>query len=277
MIKLQDIYVKIAAIKERIDEQIGHPYLLKHIQVPRIDEDKLLLLYSIFEELQLAESKKMNYILTTMLVQVALDTHEAVSNESIQESALRDRQLTVLAGDYYSGLYYHFLAKIDDIPMIRTLAEAIKDVNEHKIKVYRKDTNGIDNLIHSLKMIESSLFRKISDYYQIPLWKDLSNQFLLMKRLIKERELFVDKGDSVAFEILYKSLFTKAVNEDRGKITKEQRNYLLHIYDRYIEHSKQAIGNLLSDHSFVNKLLEERINTLLFMHTVPMKKFVEEG
>lgn len=104
-----------------------------------------------------------------------------------------DQQLTVLAGDYYSGLYYRLLAEVNDVSMIKTLAHAIKQINEHKIAYYQKDLEGMEILMESITKIESSLIESVSCYFSNVLLKDLSANFLLLKRLILERNLFAKR------------------------------------------------------------------------------------
>jgi heptaprenyl diphosphate synthase len=150
VIRLPDIRQKFIDIKKQVENKVFHPYLLKHIETPVIDEDKLLILVSIMDRLELSYSEIQNYAKSTMLIQIALDTHEHISNAIVDE---KNRQLTVLAGDYYSGLYYKLLAESEDVIMIKELSKGIKEVNEHKISVYQKEADEIEVLMTSIKRI----------------------------------------------------------------------------------------------------------------------------
>jgi heptaprenyl diphosphate synthase len=169
VINLPDIRQKFTDIKEQVEQKVFHPYLLKYIEKPVIDEDKLLILVSIMDRLELSYNELKNYTMTTMLIQIALDTHEHISNADVDE---KNRQLTVLAGDYYSGLYYKLLADSENIIMIKELSKGIKEVNEHKVSIYQKELNGIDNLMTSIKKIESSLLVKFSECFKVDLWNE---------------------------------------------------------------------------------------------------------
>ena len=63
----------------------------------------------------------------------------------------------LLAGDYYSGLYYLLLSEIEDIQMIKTLATAIQQINEQKMKLFYEDVSSIDELMETMKAIETSI------------------------------------------------------------------------------------------------------------------------
>ena len=193
MIKLPDIRQKFTDIKEQVEQTVFHPYLLKYIETPVIDEDKLLILVSIMDRLELSDKKMKNYATTMMLIQIALDTHEHISNAAVDEI---NRQLTVLAGDYYSGLYYKLLAESEDIIMIKELSKGIKEINEHKVFVYQKELDGIENLMKSIKKIESSLLVKFSNCFKVDLWNEFIANLFFFKRLLLEKKLFLETGSS---------------------------------------------------------------------------------
>lgn len=127
--------VKLASLKEQIERLLDHPYLRAHIPVPAVDEDRLLLSLSMLDGAKEALDEPDRCITAMMLMQIALDTHEDVTDRS---GDLRTRQLAVLAGDLYSGLFYELLARSGDAALIRLFAEAVREVNEQKVLLYEK-------------------------------------------------------------------------------------------------------------------------------------------
>lgn len=270
-------HIHISIIKEKLHNLITHPYLIKHIEYPIIDEDKLLLLYSVLESIEMSDETKEQYILSTMLVQIALDTHDMVTNakaDQLEEGDAKSRQLTVLAGDYYSGLYYRLLADVNDITMIKTLAHSIKQINEHKIAYYQKELEGIENLMDSLGKIESSLIQSVSSYFSNTVLKELSVNFLLLKRLIHERKSFCHEKSTFLFETLRRIAFSKGEKNDPSK---DQETYMLYLMDRYIDHVKGKIEQITRSIPKMNNLLETRIQELFYEIPFSSKKYAEEG
>jgi heptaprenyl diphosphate synthase len=279
VIRLHDIRKKLSEMKELVEQKVFHSYLLKYIQTPYIDEDKLLIIISILEQLELSSNQMKNYALTTMLIQIALDTHDNVPNDSktnMEKDSPKDKQLTVLAGDYFSGLYYKLLADTDDIQMIKALSKGVKEVNENKISVYQKEFDSIEKLMSSFKMIESSLLIKLLEYFQVGKWKEVVVNFLFIKRLLDEKRQYTQMGSSLLFEGLKKNTFPKSNNE-LTELSNEQQRYLLLICDRYIDFSKQVIEKGLKQLPHLNDLLQHRITTILQNHHSVAKTFVEEG
>ncbi|MBY0122585.1 heptaprenyl diphosphate synthase component 1 [Bacillus sp. S/N-304-OC-R1] len=265
---------KVAVIKEQIEEKIRHPYLLKYIESPIIDEDKLLILISALDHIQLPEDKLRNYAITIMLIQIALDTHELVSNEELHADQLKHRQLTVLAGVYYSGLYYKILAGLEDISMIRSLATGIKEVNEHKISVYQKAVEAVDILMESIKKVECSLFDKVFDLIEDRNWCEFASNLMLLKRLISEKNKYLKGESSIVFDVLNVLLITK---HDYSELSVEQQHLLISTCDRYINNSKQIIEKYLSKLPTLNECLINRVNAIISQHLPAENIFVEEG
>jgi heptaprenyl diphosphate synthase len=176
-------------LKAIIEDKIHHTYLKKHIRNPVIDEEKLFMLCAVFHDAAMPLFKKEQYIITTMLVQIALDTHDIVPvNDEIRDEADRfSMQLTVLAGDYYSGLYYLLLSEMQAFDMIHILASAIKEINEYKMKRYEDGASSFDCLIDNFKKTESLLIQRIAEYINEPELNIIIEEWLITNKLIKEK------------------------------------------------------------------------------------------
>jgi heptaprenyl diphosphate synthase len=273
VIKVPDIRQKFTDIKEQVEKKVLHPYLLKYIETPVIDEDKLLLLVSIMERLELSYKEIQNFAMSTMLIQIALDTHEHITNIPGDE---KNRQLTVLAGDYYSGLYYKLLAESEDTKMINELSKGIKEVNEHKVAVYQNECDGIENLMTSMKRIESSLLEKFSEVFKVDLWNEFIANLLFVKRLLQEKKVFIDSGNSILFEAMKEIIFPKKEFSIKN-LSNEQKRHLLVICDRYIDYSKDFLQKGINQLPYLNDLLEDRITSIINEHQPIAKTLVEEG
>ena len=226
-----DIYGGYAGIKEKLMEKLRHPYFINYIEEPFIDEEKIALLYGALKSANLHIEQIEHYVVTIMLVQIALDTHERVSNKAGEEEIgfHKCRQLTVLAGDYYSGLYYYLLSMNRDIVLIRALAEGIKEINEHKIMLYQKAHETTDDIMKSIVMIESALLQKTCDHFQLSHWKPFITYVLGGNRLQKEIQLYADKQHSPVFQAMQDALGDKAevvINGWMKELRKKEKNFL---------------------------------------------------
>ncbi|WP_159433440.1 heptaprenyl diphosphate synthase component 1 [Bacillus tuaregi] len=272
MIGLREIVDKLTYTKERIEKYVIHPYLREYIIPPEIDEDKLLILISIVDQLELSPHEKDIYVLAIMLMQVALDTHDQVTNTLVDETNMKIRQLTVLAGDYYSGLYYKFLASIENVQVIKALSEGVKNINEHKVFIYHKDQDDFHTIMSSVKMIEFSLIDKLINYFGVAEWYESASNWLLVKRLLLEKQRQEKTGDSVVFAALDR-LFMK--NQKQKAV--EQPQEVLQIYDSYIEYSMQLMTKGMNKIQPFNTLYEERMMNMIKDYSPREKSFVEEG
>ena len=206
-------------------------------------------------------------------MQVALDTHDLVSTELTDESGMKVRQLTVLAGDYYSGLYYKYLAGIGDIQVIKMLSEGVKNINEHKVFVYHKDPKHVEDLMNSMKIIEFALFGALMKYGGATSWKELIINLLFVKRLHSERIQFKQTGHSFVFDALNKIQFIKKKQEK----SIEQKNHLLLICDRYIEYAESIIEREIDKLPQINACLKKRMVQIIGLQHSGAKSLAEEG
>lgn len=247
-------------IQKMIEKKIHHPYLEQYLNKPLIELDKIALLLIIYDDVAITNEHKENHIISIMLVQIALDTHELVTNESESLSDDLVRQLSVLAGDYYSGLYYRTLAEIDEHRLVHTLAKAIKIINEHKMILYKYEINNWNELIDTLKAIESTLLTTVGELYQLS-QVDLQyiSEVLLVNRLLKEKK---------AINCQRFSYIQQYVERDLINICESSLMYWL---DQTIEQHQKQMQLLQNKSSFTFN----KINNML--DNKKMLSAVEEG
>jgi heptaprenyl diphosphate synthase len=219
------------AVKNQLHERLQHPFLMRYIDSPIVDEDKLLLLYSILKSANLHIEHIKRYALTIMLVQIALDTHERVSDKVHTEASdsHKRRQLTVLAGDYYSGLYYYLLAENHDISLIRVLAEGIKEINEQKIRLYQKSGRTVEEVIDSVEIIEAALLQKTCEYFNVTDWKVFSSIVLARKRIAHEYQEYKQQRYAPIFAA-WKQVLSPSSSEE-----------LRLLYEAYMQNTMQQL------------------------------------
>lgn len=189
MITLLNIETIKTNVIQRYEQIIHHRFLGQFIIPPKIDEDRLSLLLMVLLNQNIEEKMIEDYSVSATLIQSALDIHEDMSNEPLEDHPHKVRQLTVLAGDFYSGLYYYLLSKIPNIPLISKLAEGIKIVNENKMSVYKKEYRTFDQYIESIRLIETSIMQKICEYFNAPLWSAFITHYLFLKKIIHYSEM----------------------------------------------------------------------------------------
>ncbi|WP_050901115.1 heptaprenyl diphosphate synthase component 1 [Lentibacillus jeotgali] len=194
---MQTSNIEIDKLKALIKEKMHHAYIEQYVKTPALNEDKLHVLTFILNNTSLPEYKKERYIVTAMLIQMALDTHDSVQNSDDilpEENDEKSKQLAVLAGDYYSGLYYFLLSEIEEVRMIQVLATAITDINECKMQLYYKDISSAETFIHVFKQVETLLITRIAAFAGESIISGIAAEWLITKRLINARNSAGDSG-----------------------------------------------------------------------------------
>ncbi len=213
MIILLAMERELQQLKLQIEETVHHSFLLKHIEKPEIDEYKLYFLHYILDKTKIAPNVRDQLIITTMLVQIALDIHENIPDDTGTDrlSIEMDSQLSILAGDYFSGLYYSILADINEREYITVLATAIKQINELKMKLYFMDSDSIEDYFEIRKQIQSLLIKYIAEHNQVNQEIHVIEEILLTKELI-------NNASTYSIEVDIQDILEKQVNKTKGMI-----------------------------------------------------------
>ncbi|TLS35923.1 heptaprenyl diphosphate synthase component 1 [Pseudalkalibacillus caeni] len=269
MSSLQNVHKPIFHIKEQLQELVSHSYLMRFIDQPYIDDDKLALLYAMFSESGVEEHKRSDCIKAVMLVQIALDTHDQITSNGItNDTERKNRQLTVLAGDFFSSLYYRMLSERNDIGLVRILSEAIQDINELKMCSYTDGKQDLERVLHLYKSIESLVVKKVGNYLGTTALTTFSHEVLWLKRLIFEKKNYVVEGTSGFVERIGQALISKT-----GEATGNEKESALEVIDACIEEARKKTGQQPE----LNRFFGQNFPESIFNITYSQKKIAEEG
>lgn len=138
-----------------------------HTETSEYPEIRTRLLYLFLSNGSLSKEASELAAIVTSLVQLGLDTHDLVESEgSDGNSPPRSRQLKVLAGDYFSGRFYHLLARAGQVDLVERLSNAICQVNRLKMNMYlsmKKLDLLAEEYIQQVVRIKMELFLSFSN------------------------------------------------------------------------------------------------------------------
>ncbi|MDQ0205911.1 heptaprenyl diphosphate synthase component 1 [Alkalicoccobacillus murimartini] len=204
MVNPSHLHGEVTAIIEKFNQLTYHPYIKDYIPSVGIDEGKCQLFYAALSKNTTKEEASV-VTLCALLVQAALDVHEEVSLHPIDsDTARKNRQLHVLIGDYYSSLYYNLLAEADRVPLTRLFSCTLQEINEQKMDVYEAVEGSYAQIADHLEFIESGLYGKILEEYELPEMKAIFESLFFYNRYMDEWNKW-SKGES---SLLMKSLTT---------------------------------------------------------------------
>ncbi|TMN20683.1 heptaprenyl diphosphate synthase component 1 [Lentibacillus cibarius] len=189
---MQTSSMELNNLKVLINEKIHNSLIEKYVQVPYLNDDKLYMLTLVLNNTALPDEKKKNYITAAMLVQMALDIHDAVpeTNDCLQtDDEVKSKQLSVLAGDYYSSLYYLLLSEVEEVELIRVLATAIKEINEGKMELhYKMNEDSFYISMQLIKKVESLLIIRVAEFTGEKMIRDIAAEWLTIRKLSTARK-----------------------------------------------------------------------------------------
>ncbi|GEN33701.1 MULTISPECIES: heptaprenyl diphosphate synthase component 1 [Aneurinibacillus] len=251
-----DFQEEIEEVVRSIKQNAENRVLYQYIDNPPISQLRICLLYLFLRQRGVSGAALRDYIVTATLIQLALDSHERVSlNKEETSAGIRSRQLTVLAGDYFSSRYYYLLANLEDVRAIGQLARSIQEINEWKINLYCENDWTAEQYLQRKVDIESSLLRSFGNAYvgeTMDVWMRIFSQMILVEQLLAEyRTWNIEQEAGRYFHLLsreegthsaYQSMLQhihKALHQCRKLIAlvegEEWRAELRHLVDRCAE------------------------------------------
>lgn len=165
---MTSIHRELEPIIADIMRQGNYPYAERYIGEPGIPIFLMKMVCLIMQSYSVPREKIHRYCVAISFLQMGVDTHERVSvGEEMTSHGKRSRQLLVLAGDYYSGLFYRLLAEEGDMVAIRQLSEAVCDINEAKMELYglHRKKSTLRSPTALLRRIRGSLVRTVAELF----------------------------------------------------------------------------------------------------------------
>jgi heptaprenyl diphosphate synthase len=184
---MTSIHKEINRSCQQIRELAQEPYLDKIIGKPQVPVFFVQLLHFLLESYGLPRERVHVFTVATTLLKMGLDLHDRVTEEKeVTVKKMRERQLFVLAGDYYSSLFYRFLAANHELEGIDCLAQATSRINE--VKMQRHFDEGKENDLKYRHLIESKLLTALADFFHVvgdlnQLWRQLLSSLTLLHLL----------------------------------------------------------------------------------------------
>ncbi|MEW9669743.1 heptaprenyl diphosphate synthase component 1 [Ammoniphilus sp. 3BR4] len=234
---------ELKAIVEEVNKHIKCDYVQRYVEIPSIPLLRMQVLFLFLHDSDVPHEQIRHYIVSTVLIQMGLDCHEEVTLlPQYSEKGIRNRQLSVLAGDFFSSKYYFLLAKLGDVALIKELARSIYQINEVKTKLYTQPQLSIEDSLKLRNEIDSALYTSFIPRFSADLdsiWRGLIEKFSLLERLRNGwYELRWGQAQKEKQEEETLSLIQTKIEQT----AKEIKNTLAYVQK---EEVKQGVGELL--------------------------------
>ncbi|CAM3394345.1 heptaprenyl diphosphate synthase component 1 [Marinicrinis lubricantis] len=215
------------AVLDAAQKYMSHDMITKHTELPQFPHCRSELLYTFLKH-ELPQREDI-YTLATSLIQMALDTHDLVELDNVEDMReQRAKQLKVLAGDYFSSRFYYLLSYADQIETVKQLAAAICEVNRLKVNLYMKLKNfalTAEEYLNQTVQIRSQLYLSFSNLFRSgkeKLWQDLLIGFTRCELLRDEIRRTETEGLPYA-GYGYWMLLERADTEETERIKQEDK------------------------------------------------------
>lgn len=171
-------------ILNEVKRRSFHPYAVARIRLPRFKLFQLHFLFLFFEQIGLKPALRNHYCISQMLIQLGLDSHDMVDNQRLTEGEkVKERQLTILMGDYFSGHYYRYLAEFNQVALICRWAEVVKKINETKLRLYaEKESLSPEERLELKQKIYRSVAESVLRWFEADqAWFKILNHYVALQ------------------------------------------------------------------------------------------------
>ncbi|TWT28310.1 heptaprenyl diphosphate synthase component 1 [Planomicrobium sp. CPCC 101110] len=200
---LQQIQSKITSMEIDVLKAVQQRTLEKYTAGPSVEQARLFFLLLPFFDGKQWSGKIEASAKTVSIVYAALHAHDQVKEDA---PVTKKQQLTVLAGDFYSGIYYHMLTNLKNIPLIQRIATAIVQVSERKASFYEEAVRSIVDIDETVEVIETELLTAFYDFYGYDEYTPLAKLTLNYLRYAEELECLQRDGQTHVLRLLKQSL-----------------------------------------------------------------------
>jgi hypothetical protein len=249
---------RIGVLLSELKHDLSHPYVDSYLSRPEIDQDKVLIYYFLFSYQKRTEQPE-KCTKSVMIAETGLKTHDKMAVTLPGEAdAIKKSQLTVLAGDYYSALYYYILSRTGDMEIVEWVAEAIQNYNTEKCRLYYPAHRlSWTQTVQILARIESALISHVAAKLGYDWLVPALSDFFLCKLLSKNDMLQQKNGyDSFLFRFL-----SDHITDDRAVLRQLMNEEIKRAEARFNERIKRSMipgggfSDLITD-------LSSRLNTI---------------
>jgi heptaprenyl diphosphate synthase len=190
------IQLHIEQLKTKIRMYLRHRTLHKYTGEPDVREDRLFFLLLPFLNGENWTEEIDQSAIAVAVIYSALSAHDQIKELN---ASSKSQQLTVLAGDYYSGMYYRLLAKLSNIELIRTLSIGIIDISEKKSSVYDQIHRTFDEWMSTIQTIESLSIEQFHQHFGFEKYQPFVRRALFIQHISNELDMII-LGKSSRFQ-----------------------------------------------------------------------------
>jgi heptaprenyl diphosphate synthase len=219
---------------ELVKERTYNSYVDKYVTYPSIDLFSLHFTYLFLVVKGCPDELRDTICMSQMLIQLGLDSHEEVGNNSIiEDEQMKSRQLMILSGDYFSAHYYLLLTERNEFDLIGKWADAIIEMNESKTDLHHSRLSlSLEKLEELSLEIKGKLTTAVMNWYQgSELWMDIYQSLAYLIN-IKENE------------VGYRGDFKQRIKEVEEKLTQIDSKLVrseLTLWFQYIQEDQLVI------------------------------------